>query len=67
MRAKALEAERAIAAKAAEHVESAKRLKELWDFEAAELCEIAKNGTGLRVCYSESSSPTFPTARGGKR
>ena len=42
LRAKALEAERAIAAKAAEHVESAKRLKELWDFEAAELCEIAK-------------------------
>ena len=40
LRAKALETERAIAAKAAEHVESAKRLTEFWDFEAAELCEI---------------------------
>jgi hypothetical protein len=59
LRAKALEAERAIAAKAAEHVETAKRLMESLDFEAAELCEITSTEREYAFVILRRQAPPF--------
>lgn len=59
LRAKALEAERAIAAKAAEHLEKAKRLMEFWDLEAAALCEITNTEPEYAFSILSRQAPPF--------